>query len=78
MRKVTKHNIVRQQSFSDRLLSLMTQYTNHHPTPVQVMTHPRSLARNSLQHGESVSDRAVRTDAGTGRARATCAWRWPG
>jgi type I restriction enzyme R subunit len=28
IRKVTRHNIVRQQTFSDRLMALMTSYTN--------------------------------------------------
>jgi hypothetical protein len=37
MRKVTRHNVVRQQSFSDRLLSLMTRYTKQHLTAAQVI-----------------------------------------
>jgi type I restriction enzyme, R subunit len=45
MRKVTRHNVVRQQSFSDRLLSLMTRYTNQHLTAAQVIAELVAMAR---------------------------------
>lgn len=44
MRKVTKHNIVRQQSFSDRLLTLMRKYTNQHLTAARVIAELVAMA----------------------------------
>jgi type I restriction enzyme, R subunit len=45
MRKVTKHNVVRQQSFSDRLIALMTKYTNQHLTAAQVIAELVAMAK---------------------------------
>lgn len=45
MRKVTRHNIVRRQSFSDRLVELMRRYTNQHLTAAQVIAELVALAR---------------------------------
>src|SRR6266851_832075 len=45
MRKVTKHNVVRQQSFSDRLRRLMTQYTNQHLTAAQIIAELVAIAK---------------------------------
>ncbi|HET9896751.1 MAG TPA: type I restriction endonuclease subunit R [Streptosporangiaceae bacterium] len=45
MRKVTRHNIVRQQSFSDRLVALMTRYTNQNLTAAQVIAELVAMAR---------------------------------
>jgi type I restriction enzyme R subunit len=45
MRKVTKHNIVRQQSFSDRLADLMRRYTNQTLTAAQIIAEVIALAK---------------------------------
>jgi type I restriction enzyme, R subunit len=45
MRTVTRHNIVRQQSFSDRLLSLMTRYANQHLTAAEVIAELVAMAK---------------------------------
>ncbi|MEV0590862.1 type I restriction endonuclease subunit R [Nonomuraea cavernae] len=45
MRKVTKHNVVRQRSFSDRLIALMTKYTNQHLTTAQIIAELVAMAR---------------------------------
>ena len=45
MRKVTKHNIVRQQSFSDRLAELMRRYTNQNLTAAQIIAEVVELAK---------------------------------
>ena len=45
MRKVTRHNIVRQQSFSDRLVALMTRYTNQNLSAAQVIAELVAMAR---------------------------------
>ncbi|GLW08731.1 DEAD/DEAH box helicase [Microtetraspora sp. NBRC 13810] len=45
MRKVTKHNVVRQQSFSDRLIALMRKYTNQHLTAAQIIAELVEMAR---------------------------------
>ena len=44
-RKVTKHNIVRQQSFSDRLADLMRRYTNQNLTTAQIIAELVAIAR---------------------------------
>ena len=44
MRRVTRHNIVRQQSFSDRLLALMTRYTNQSLSSAQVIAELFAMA----------------------------------
>jgi type I restriction enzyme R subunit len=46
MRKVTRHNIVRQQSFSDRLVALMTRYTNQSLSSAQVIAELVAMARD--------------------------------
>ena len=45
MRKVVKHNIVRQQSFSDRLAELMRRYTNQSLTAAQIIAEVVELAK---------------------------------
>jgi type I restriction enzyme R subunit len=45
MRVVSRHNIVRQQSFSDRLLSLLTRYTNQHLTAAEVIAELVAMAK---------------------------------
>ncbi|MFI0445121.1 type I restriction endonuclease subunit R [Actinomadura sp. 6N118] len=45
MRQVTKHNVVRQQSFSDQLLDLMRRYANQHITAAQVLAELFDLAK---------------------------------
>jgi type I restriction enzyme R subunit len=45
MRVVSRHNVVRQQSFSDRLLSLMTRYTNQHLTAAEVIAELVAMAK---------------------------------
>ena len=45
MRRVTRHNIVRQQSFSDRLLELMRRYTNQHLTAAEIIAELVAIAR---------------------------------
>lgn len=46
MRKVTKHNIVRQQSFSDRLLELMRKYTNQNLTAAEIIAELVAMAKD--------------------------------
>ncbi|MGH3183763.1 MAG: type I restriction enzyme endonuclease domain-containing protein, partial [Streptosporangiaceae bacterium] len=45
MRVTSRHNIVRQQSFSDRLLNLMTRYTNQHLTAAEVIAELVAMAK---------------------------------
>jgi type I restriction enzyme R subunit len=45
MRKVTKHNVVRQQSFSDRLLALMRKYTNQNLTAAEIIAELIAMAK---------------------------------
>jgi type I restriction enzyme R subunit len=45
MRKVTKHNIVKQTSFSERLADLMRRYTNQNLTAAQVIAELVALAK---------------------------------
>jgi type I restriction enzyme, R subunit len=45
MRKVTKHNIVAQDSFSDRLQQLMIAYTNQNLTAAQVIAELVAMAK---------------------------------
>ncbi|MCU1680908.1 MAG: type site-specific deoxyribonuclease, HsdR family [Amycolatopsis sp.] len=45
MRTVTRHNIVRQQSFSDRLIELMNKYTNQNLTAAQVIAEIVAMAK---------------------------------
>ncbi|MGB3440556.1 MAG: type I restriction endonuclease subunit R [Actinophytocola sp.] len=51
MRKVTKHNIVRQQSFSDRLIELMRKYTNQNLTAAQVIAEMVAMAKEVSADG---------------------------
>ncbi|WP_199234379.1 type I restriction endonuclease subunit R [Kribbella sp. VKM Ac-2568] len=46
MRKVTRHNVVRQQSFSDRLLELMTKYANQNLSAAEVIAELVAMARD--------------------------------
>lgn len=45
MREVTRNNIVRQQSFSDRLMELMRKYTNQNLTAAQIIEELVRLAQ---------------------------------
>lgn len=45
MRRVTRHNIVRQQSFAGRLLDLMRRYTNQHLTAAEIIAELVAIAR---------------------------------
>ena len=45
MRQVTRHNIVAQQSFSERLAELMRKYTNQNLTAAQIIAELVALAR---------------------------------
>ncbi|MEV4354069.1 type I restriction endonuclease subunit R [Nonomuraea sp. NPDC049625] len=45
MRKVTKHNIVRQQSFSDRLIDLMRKYTNQNLSAAEIIAKLIEMAK---------------------------------
>jgi type I restriction enzyme, R subunit len=56
MRKVTKHNIVRQTTFSERLVELMRQYTNQNLTTAQIIAELVQMAKE------------VSADAGRGNA----------
>ena len=44
MRRVTRHNMVRQQSFSDRLLELMRKYTNQQLTAAEIIAELVAMA----------------------------------
>jgi type I restriction enzyme R subunit len=44
MRTVTRHNVVRQQSFSDRLLTLMRKYTNQNLSAAEVIAEMVKMA----------------------------------
>jgi type I restriction enzyme, R subunit len=46
MRRVTRHNVVRQQSFSDRLVVLMTRYTNQNLSSAQVIAELIAMAKD--------------------------------
>ncbi len=45
MRRVTRHNLVRQRSFSDRLLELMRKYTNQQLTTAEIIAELVAMAR---------------------------------
>ncbi|MEV5752465.1 type I restriction endonuclease subunit R [Actinoallomurus sp. NPDC052308] len=45
MRKVTRHNIVRQESFSDRLVALMRKYTNQNLTAAEIIAELVAMAK---------------------------------
>jgi type I restriction enzyme R subunit len=45
MRRVTRHNVVRQQTFSDRLIELMNRYTNQHLTSAEIIAELVALAK---------------------------------
>ncbi len=60
MRTVTRHNVVRQQSFSDRLVALMTRYTNQNLSAAQVIAELVAMARE------------VSADADRGQAVQSC------
>jgi len=45
MRRVTKHNVVAQQSFSERLAELMRKYTNQNLTAAQIIAELVALAK---------------------------------
>jgi type I restriction enzyme R subunit len=45
MRKVTRHNIVRQQSFSDQLVSLMNRYNKQHLSSAEIIAELVAMAK---------------------------------
>jgi type I restriction enzyme R subunit len=45
MRQVTRHNVVRRQSFADRLLDLMTRYTRQNLSAAQVIAELVAMSR---------------------------------
>jgi type I restriction enzyme R subunit len=45
MRAVTKHNIVKQRSFAERLEELMRKYTNQNLTAAQIIAELVALAK---------------------------------
>jgi type I restriction enzyme, R subunit len=58
MRQVTKHNVVAQASFSERLQRLMTQYTNQNLTAAQVIAELVAMAKEvteDARRGEKFS-----------------------
>jgi type I restriction enzyme, R subunit len=46
MRRITRHNVVRQETFSSRLIELMNRYTNQHLTSAEVIA---ELVRMALE-----------------------------
>lgn len=56
MRKVTKHNVVRQQSFSDQLTDLMRRYTNQNLTAAQIIAELVKLAQEVSKDAQRGSD----------------------
>lgn len=46
MRRVTKHNVVAQQSFSERLAELMRKYTNQNLTAAQIIAEMVEMAKD--------------------------------
>lgn len=58
MRKVTKHNVVARQSFSERLEELMRKYTNQNLTTAQIIAELVNMAKEvskDAQRGSSFS-----------------------
>ena len=51
MRKVTRHNVVRQQSFSDRLADLMRQYMNQNLTAAEIIAELVAMAKEVSADG---------------------------
>jgi type I restriction enzyme R subunit len=56
MRLVTKHNIVKQTSFSERLADLMRKYTNQNLSAAQIIAELVALAREVSADAERGSD----------------------
>ncbi|WP_250285315.1 type I restriction endonuclease subunit R [Frankia sp. CiP1_Cm_nod2] len=52
MRQVTRHNIVRRRSFSDRLVELMNAYRNQHLTAAEILTKLAEMAREVNTEGD--------------------------
>lgn len=50
-RRVTRHNLVRQRAFSERLLEIMTKYTNQQLTAAEVVAAMIELARDVGREG---------------------------
>ncbi len=50
-RRVTRHNLVRQRAFSERLLEIMTKYTNQQLTAAEVVAAMIELARDVAHEG---------------------------
>ena len=56
MRKVTRHNIVKQASFSERLAELMRRYTNQNLTSAQIIAELVALAKEVSADANRGSD----------------------
>jgi type I restriction enzyme R subunit len=52
MRAVTKHNVVRQRSFSERLVDLMNQYRNQHLTAAEILAELVAVAHEVSADGD--------------------------
>ena len=51
MRRVTRHNVVRQEAFSARLIELMNRYTNQHLTAAEIMAELFAFAHEVSAEG---------------------------
>ncbi len=51
MHRVTKHNLVRREAFSARLIELMNQYTNQHLTSAEIMAELFKIAHEVTAEG---------------------------
>ncbi|MEV4759878.1 type I restriction endonuclease subunit R [Micromonospora sp. NPDC049559] len=52
MRRVTRHNVVRQEAFSTRLIELMNRYTNQHLTSAEIMAELVAMAHEVSAEGD--------------------------
>lgn len=51
-RRATRHNLVQQRAFSERLTALMTKYTNQQLTSAEVIAELIAMAREVTVHGD--------------------------
>jgi hypothetical protein len=73
MRRVTKHNVVAQQSFSERLSELMRKYTNQNLTAAQISPSWWHWPRRCL--GTRGAESGSRRRSTTTSSRSTTLWR---
>jgi type I restriction enzyme R subunit len=52
MHRVTRHNLVRREAFSARLIALMNRYTNQHLTAAEIMAELVKIAREVSAEGD--------------------------